>query len=172
MVHPSMTYICLLTLFHYFTKFKIGQHAPNAAYPQQTYHPSPVGVHPQQPQQPHVVNNYYGSAPQSSGFIGGSGSPSGGSGPSLLGTALAAGAGSLAGNALYGAFKPDSEHKTVVIHENAAAPTSVPNIAPAAPAAPAVPPAVPPVASEPPPAPCKLRNLKRKKTKKTLSMTH
>lgn len=35
------------------------------------------------------------------------------------GTALAAGAGSLAGNALYGAFKPDSDHKTVIIHENA-----------------------------------------------------
>lgn len=37
----------------------------------------------------------------------------------LQGTALAAGAGSIAGNALYGALKPDSEHKTVVIHENA-----------------------------------------------------
>lgn len=37
----------------------------------------------------------------------------------LQGTALAAGAGSIAGNALYGALKPDSDHKTVVIHENA-----------------------------------------------------
>lgn len=37
----------------------------------------------------------------------------------LQGTALAAGAGSLAGNALYGALKPDSEHKTIVVHENA-----------------------------------------------------
>lgn len=39
----------------------------------------------------------------------------------LQGTALAAGAGSLAGNALYGALKPDSEHKTVIVHENAPA---------------------------------------------------
>lgn len=37
----------------------------------------------------------------------------------LQGTALAAGAGSIAGNALYGALKPDSDHKTVIIHENA-----------------------------------------------------
>lgn len=81
-------------------------------------------------QQAPVVNNYYGhqGQPQSGGS----------SGPSLLGTALAAGGGAIAGNALYSALKPDSEQKTIVIHENAPAsvvpPTSA--VSPSMPAAP------------------------------------
>lgn len=103
--------------------------APNAAYPQQTYNPSPVGgvypggsqgFAPTHGQQAPVINNYYGT-PQSGGSSGGS---------SLLGTALAAGAGAVAGNALYGALKPDSEQKTVIIHENNNAPPPPPSALP------------------------------------------
>lgn len=55
--------------------------------------------------------------------------------------------GSLAGNAIYGALKPDSEQKTVIIHENAPAPAAA---APAAPA-PAAPVPVAPVPVAPMP---------------------
>lgn len=93
-------------------------------YPQQPYHPgqgAPQGGFVPNNQPTPVINNFYGQ-PQSGG-----GSSSGG----FLQTALAAGAGSLAGNALYGALKPsDSEHKTIIIHENAASS----NVAASAPA--------------------------------------
>lgn len=112
----------------------IVHNSPNAAYPQQTYNAGPVGgvypgsqgFAPTHGQQAPVINNFYGQ-PQSGGSFGGS---SGGS--SLLGTALAAGAGAVAGNALYGALKPDSEQKTVIIHENsnAAPPSSLPPASP------------------------------------------
>lgn len=120
--------ICLTCLF----LSKLVHNAPNAAYPQQTYNQNPAGVYPHNTgvapgyvpngQQVPVVNNYYGGGqPQSGGSSGGS---------SFLGTALAAGAGAVAGNALYGALKPDSDHKTVIIHENNNAP-AVPASAPA-----------------------------------------
>lgn len=123
--------------------------APNPGYPQQTYQASPNGATNFAPsgQQAPVVNNYYGQ-PQ------GVAPSSGGGGSSFLGTALAAGAGSLAGNALYGALKPDSEPKTIIVHDNAA-----PAAAPVAPAAPAAAPQPAPVAPAAPVQPVPLAPL-------------
>lgn len=113
-----------------------------SGYPQQQYNPNQAGAYPGggQPsyvpnaQQPPVINNFYGQPGQPQQQQTG-----GSSGGGFLQTALAAGAGSLAGNALYGALKPDSEHKTIVIHENnnAPAPAVPAPVAPVAPAAPA-----------------------------------
>lgn len=119
-------------------------HNAGANYPQQQYNPN--GAHsggasfvPNNQPTP-VINNFYGQ-PQSGGS-------SGGGGGGFLQTALAAGAGSLAGNALYGALKPDHEQKTIVIHENsnpaAAAPAAAPAaVVPVIPTAPIVPQMVP-----------------------------
>lgn len=123
-----------------------------AGYPQQTY-ANPIGGYQGAPPnyahnvpQPSVTNNFYPANPQQSS--------GGGGGGGFLQTALAAGAGSLAGNALYGALKPESESKTIVIHENAAQPAApaAPVAAPAAPAAPVAAP-VAPVAPAVPVAP-------------------
>lgn len=53
--------------------------------------------------------------------------------------------GSIAGNAIYGALKPDSEHKTVIVHENAPAAAAPAAAAPVA----VAPVAVAPVAAVP-----------------------
>lgn len=127
MINAFGVYFCVFFLAH-----------NGAGYPQQTY-ANPIGGYPggapnyaQNVPQPSVTNNFYPGAPQQSS--------GGGGGGGFLQTALAAGAGSLAGNALYGALKPDSEKQTVIIHENAPAPQ---------PAAPAVQPAVQPAAPQP-----------------------
>lgn len=128
-------------------------HNTGANYPQQQFNPN--GAHsggasfvPNNQPTP-VINNFYGQ-PQSGGS-------SGGGGGGFLQIALAAGAGSLAGNALYGALKPDHEQKTTVIHEYsnpaAAAPAAAPAASPAAvapvnPTAPIVPPMVPVVPAQ------------------------
>lgn len=133
-----------MTFNFYFFFSRTAHNAPNAGYPQQpAYHPNPAGGYPGAPPQQGfvpsgqpVVNNYYGSQPQQPVIQSG-----GSSGGSFLQTALAAGAGSLAGNALYGAFKPHEESKTVIIHENSnqAPNAAAPAPAPAAPAAAPVP---------------------------------
>lgn len=111
----------------------IAHNAPNAAYPQQPHYNPNGGAQGFVPSggQP-VINNYYGQPAQP--VV----QQSGGSG-GFLQTALAAGAGSLAGNALYGALKPHEESKTIIIHEN----NQAPNAAPVAPAAPAAAPVAP-----------------------------
>ncbi|XP_031640331.1 trithorax group protein osa-like isoform X2 [Contarinia nasturtii] len=105
-----------------------------ANYPQQQYNPG-QGGYPGAPipnnQPAPVINNFYGQ-PQTG--VGGGGGSGGSFLQTLGGAAAGSLAGSLAGNALYGALKPDSEHKTVIIHENAAS-SNVPASAPA-PAAP------------------------------------